>query len=332
MVTPFGSGRLMISDSNNNRVMVYICPEAHFARQRFLATAGAANSTNMEKQHSLARDVALLHENEDFSDCTFIVKSSRTRIPAHKAIVTARSPVFCAMLLSGMLETTSAEIEVPFSKTVTKELLRFLYTDRCSAGVLDYANEGESPKLSSSCGSRIRGGGGLSSSQSSVSGKDNKNNNDKRGGGEGAMTGRDNSNDDDDDDDDNNSQTSSKSSYSSSSFFSLASHLEASEKIAVGNGIACELLAAAARYQVLGLLALCETTLFRRLSVETAAETLRVADMHDMESLKQTELNFISKNVEAVVETEGYTRLSIELVNDVLRSSLIKRGGKSRAN
>jgi hypothetical protein len=50
----------------------------------------------------------------------------------------------------------------------------------------------------------------------------------------------------------------------------------------------------------------CEQTLVRRMSVESAADTLRIADMHDLEMLKRSSLDYITENVREVSETEGY--------------------------
>ncbi len=51
----------------------------------------------------------------------------------------------------------------------------------------------------------------------------------------------------------------------------------------------------------------CERTLVRRIIVESAADTLLIADMHDLE--KRSSLDFITDNAEEVGEMEGYTRL-----------------------
>jgi len=59
------------------------------------------------------------------------------RIPVHRFILQARSPVFRAMLSSGMLECTSNQIVIQdFRCDVVKEFVRFLYTDTCNTSVL----------------------------------------------------------------------------------------------------------------------------------------------------------------------------------------------------
>ncbi len=65
----------------------------------------------------------------------------------------------------------------------------------------------------------------------------------------------------------------------------------------------------------------CEQTLVRRMSVESAADTLRIADMHDLESLRRSSLDFISDNAKEVGATEGYTRLSVELMSELFQAS-----------
>ena len=54
------------------------------------------------------------------------------RIPAHKLILSMRSPVFRTMFASGMAESLTNEVRIQdFDAAVVKEFLRFLYTDQC---------------------------------------------------------------------------------------------------------------------------------------------------------------------------------------------------------
>ena len=64
--------------------------------------------------------------------------SIQLRIPAHKCILAARSPVFRAMFTGGMAETSSNEVLIQdFDAVVMAEFVRFLYTDRCNRSALE---------------------------------------------------------------------------------------------------------------------------------------------------------------------------------------------------
>ncbi|KAI0615951.1 TD and POZ domain-containing protein 5, partial [Pyrenophora tritici-repentis] len=60
------------------------------------------------------------------------------------------------------------------------------------------------------------------------------------------------------------------------------------------HSMACDLLAAADRYGMEGLMVLCEDALSRNLSVENAAHTLILADLHSAQQLKTQALDFIA--------------------------------------
>jgi hypothetical protein len=67
-------------------------------------------------------------DSETSSSETFL------RIPAHKLILSIRSPVFRAMLQSGMTESTSGELRInDVDAGAVQEFVRFLYTDSCDA-------------------------------------------------------------------------------------------------------------------------------------------------------------------------------------------------------
>ena len=59
------------------------------------------------------------------------------RIPAHKLILSMRSPVFRTMFSSGMAEAISNEVRIQdFDAAVVKEFVGFLYTDHCNVAAL----------------------------------------------------------------------------------------------------------------------------------------------------------------------------------------------------
>jgi hypothetical protein len=63
---------------------------------------------------------------------------NEVRIPAHKLILAARSPVFRAMLSSGMQEASADEMEITgYAVEAVRAFVRFLYCDACSGTVLE---------------------------------------------------------------------------------------------------------------------------------------------------------------------------------------------------
>ena len=67
--------------------------------------------------------------------------------------------------------------------------------------------------------------------------------------------------------------------------------------------MASDVLAAADRYGLKGLKVMCEDALSRNLSVENAAHTLILADLHSTEKLKTQALDFIAYYASEVCET-----------------------------
>jgi speckle-type POZ protein len=81
----------------------------------------------------LVEDYATLLERGTTSDVHFIVQN--LKIPAHKAILSARSPVFAAMFQNEMQENSSNEVIVTdVEPDAFKEMLQFIYTGRCQIG------------------------------------------------------------------------------------------------------------------------------------------------------------------------------------------------------
>jgi BTB/POZ domain len=64
--------------------------------------------------------------DKEFSDVTFIAGDEE--IPAHKALLVAKSPVFATMFKSKMKEEQTNRIEITEEADVFEELLRFIYT------------------------------------------------------------------------------------------------------------------------------------------------------------------------------------------------------------
>lgn len=71
-------------------------------------------------------------EGDNVHDIEIVFGGSCTsRLRAHKCILLARSPVFCAMLRLKMFEATTGLILIPdIEHDVMKEVLRYIYTDK----------------------------------------------------------------------------------------------------------------------------------------------------------------------------------------------------------
>lgn len=89
------------------------------------------------------------------------------------------------------------------------------------------------------------------------------------------------------------------------------------------NEMAEKVLAAANKYDLGRLKAICEDVLCPKLSVETAAEMLVLADTHNADQLKANVLRFIKANTTDVMDTDGWKTMAgdkPDLVALVLRA------------
>ena len=76
---------------------------------------------------SLAGDIGNLFLDQETSD--IVIHCQGEQIPAHKCILSARSPVFRAMMQANMLESIKREIMIEdVDNDVLKEMLLFIYT------------------------------------------------------------------------------------------------------------------------------------------------------------------------------------------------------------
>jgi hypothetical protein len=87
-----------------------------------------AESSPVSGTGDLIRDFSSLLHSEQLSDVKFQLDSGE-EVMAHKAVLSARSPVFRAMFSVDMKEKNSTMIELPgFSKTTVNNLLHYAYT------------------------------------------------------------------------------------------------------------------------------------------------------------------------------------------------------------
>jgi hypothetical protein len=92
-------------------------------------------------------DLLGMHEDGAGHDFNIIVciregngttSSRNSSIPVHKLILAARSPVFYAMLSSGMKESCADEMEITgYAVEAVRAFVRFLYCDACTEAALD---------------------------------------------------------------------------------------------------------------------------------------------------------------------------------------------------
>ncbi|XP_011299511.1 speckle-type POZ protein-like [Fopius arisanus] len=86
-----------------------------------------------------------------------------------------------------------------------------------------------------------------------------------------------------------------------------------------------ELMAAADKFSLIELKAMCEATLFERLTVKNAAETLIKAHKCHAKDLKAQVIGFINNHLVEIVESTGYKHLEenhTELLRDLLRGQV----------
>eukprot|EP01034_Spumella_vulgaris_P026131 gene26131-32664_t len=80
------------------------------------------------------------------------------------------------------------------------------------------------------------------------------------------------------------------------------------------------LLAMSCKYQVRGLETYCENYLCASLSLANVVEVLSLADLYQAAHLKARSLMFISHNAKAVVQSEAFRALSLDLYPEVMRA------------
>lgn len=118
----------------------------------------AEDSNNMTVETDLPSDTesnSNAKADEEMSNISIEDEPAMERLPAHKFILSLRSPVFKAMFSGAMNEATSNEVLIPdFDAVVMKEFISFVYTDRCERSVLEQHAE---PLLAIACKYQVPG-------------------------------------------------------------------------------------------------------------------------------------------------------------------------------
>ena len=90
--------------------------------------------------NDLLRDLTLLHGRDQHSDVVFCVQG--IEFPAHRAILSARSPVLKAMLQHDMKEKLTNRVDVPdVEPELFKTFLLFIYTGRIQGDLQQLAEQ-----------------------------------------------------------------------------------------------------------------------------------------------------------------------------------------------
>ncbi|XP_065203942.1 speckle-type POZ protein-like [Planococcus citri] len=193
---------------------------------KFSDTNGITTSTSflqcncgIEMPCDLSENIASLFENQTLTDVILSVNGKE--YPAHKVILAARSPVFCAMFKHNTKENELNRVDInDINEAVVEAMLKYIYTGKCND----------------------------------------------------------------------------------------------SDELVEG------LLVAADKYDLRRLKSMCAKRLINRLSAESAANVLILADMHHLEDLKREAINFIVANFAQVLNTVGWKNMLVSnphLVNDI---------------
>ena len=126
----------------------------------YQAKSGKLIDCRMSGLKTLASDIGNLLMDPNTSDIEMVCQGEK--IKAHKFILTARSPVFSAMLQSNMLESINSKIKIDDAdKDVLKEMLRYMYKGEVDKDFTNFkdllvlADKYQVGELIKDCGTKI---------------------------------------------------------------------------------------------------------------------------------------------------------------------------------
>eukprot|EP01080_Neovahlkampfia_damariscottae_P010950 gene10950-3656_t len=153
------SGNLSLIGKENIEHLLKLCekwnPDLHPSLLKVCTASSSNLGTAAEILEKLEEDLLQLVDNENFSDLK--IRVGDIVVPTHK-IILCRSPHFENMFSSGMMESTSEEIELEgLNKEAFLEILNFIYRDKIEVttsncvGVLIYSLMFQLTVLASNC-------------------------------------------------------------------------------------------------------------------------------------------------------------------------------------
>ncbi|XP_058788574.1 speckle-type POZ protein-like [Phymastichus coffea] len=136
------------------RCRVYVL--ADITQVETVQTPPIDHQSTMDHRIQELRDFCQLYKNEKFSDVELIV--GEVKLPAHKCVLSVRSPVFFSMFEHDMKEQNENKVTITdIRSTVMTEVLRFIYTakvnkiDTIAAEILAAADKYQLTGLKKMC-------------------------------------------------------------------------------------------------------------------------------------------------------------------------------------
>ncbi|KAL6972378.1 Zinc finger and BTB domain-containing protein 7A [Sarracenia purpurea var. burkii] len=88
------------------------------------------------RENKICQDLGVILKNQLFTDVILIANGKE--YPAHKTVLSTRSPVFAAMFASKMKEVENNRVEIEdIDDEVLENMLSYIYTGRCENKLAD---------------------------------------------------------------------------------------------------------------------------------------------------------------------------------------------------
>ncbi|XP_065205296.1 speckle-type POZ protein B-like isoform X7 [Planococcus citri] len=115
---------------SNNNALTIRC-EVKYSNMKDITRSSHECDFDIEMPEcDLSKNFALLFEKQTLTDVVLSVNGKE--YPAHKAVLAARSPVFCAMFTHSTKENELGRVEIEdINEAVVEEMLKYIYTGKC---------------------------------------------------------------------------------------------------------------------------------------------------------------------------------------------------------